>query len=291
MTLIVAIVTDEYVVLASDRRVTWRRGTRTVFQEDSAMKTFVFGGHFLVGFTGVAKIGQDSIEEWLSGVLVGVPVHEMLLAVQVAAQDVFDRTPALSGQQHTFLGVGFARRSGDGEYIPVGFYISNNLDSQGRPNHRRVNGQFLGRKMMLGNQKHHVVTIGWDVRDEDRRALDGAVRTALRADPRNPLLVLRPTVELMRHTAARSGGAVGETILFSALPKANVPVEGWALPVAGVPLDATGHPVALTLRENELTADPSFMYLPAMYTEDASWTQVRFIEGEPDEQLPDTTGV
>lgn len=54
MTLITFVLTDEYVVLASDRRITLARGTKVISQDDKAVKSVLLNGQLLLGFTPAA---------------------------------------------------------------------------------------------------------------------------------------------------------------------------------------------------------------------------------------------
>jgi 20S proteasome alpha/beta subunit len=76
MTLILAVLTDQYVALASDRRVTDRENKRITRQEDKDTKTFNICGHFLMGFTGLARIDDHRIERWVADVLAGVDAND-----------------------------------------------------------------------------------------------------------------------------------------------------------------------------------------------------------------------
>ena len=72
MTEIISVLTDEYVALVSDRRVTWSDGR----QEDTDTKTFNLFGQFLMGFTGLARIGGYRVERWVADILRDVPTEE-----------------------------------------------------------------------------------------------------------------------------------------------------------------------------------------------------------------------
>lgn len=280
MTLITTILTDEYVILASDRRVTWRRGSMSDRYEDVAMKSFILGGHLIMGFTGVAVIEGKPMERWLGEILSGVHTHDMIATIQSRIQEVFDRNPSLSGVPHTFVAAGFMKRRSDGRMIPVEILLSNCMNRRGVPDPRRVNGRFLGRKIELGNQRHNVITIGWDVRAEDLQELDRLVRVSLKANPREPLLLFSPTVEMMRDVARRSHGGVGESILFASIPRQSVPIDGWALPIEGQKPDSEGYPVALYAEKDSLDPDSALQYFPAMYWKETSVTGIEIREGD-----------
>lgn len=72
VTLIISVLTDEYVTLVSDRRITWSKDKK----EDSDTKTFKLFGQFLMGFTGYSRINGIRMEQWVADVLRGVPTEE-----------------------------------------------------------------------------------------------------------------------------------------------------------------------------------------------------------------------
>ena len=87
MTLIISVLTDEYVALVSDRRVTWSDGR----QVDTDTKTFNLYGEFLMGFTGLARIDGFRMERWVADALRSVPTDEYFNVLAQKMGTAFDR--------------------------------------------------------------------------------------------------------------------------------------------------------------------------------------------------------
>lgn len=65
MTLILGYISDQYAVLASDRRVTWIDSDgKVTLREDNENKAIVLTGQFIMGYTGFARLGGTKIEQW-----------------------------------------------------------------------------------------------------------------------------------------------------------------------------------------------------------------------------------
>lgn len=76
MTLILSCLTPEYIVQVSDRRLTMPNGE--IF-DDSANKAIVFLGHACIAYTGIAAIGSQRTDEWITNQLVGQPSLEQAI--------------------------------------------------------------------------------------------------------------------------------------------------------------------------------------------------------------------
>ena len=76
MTLIIGILSKGYVALASDRRLTWYQdgpgGRKIIKQGDSDTKAFLLAGCFLMGYTGLARVRDTTMEEWVAHQLAGI---------------------------------------------------------------------------------------------------------------------------------------------------------------------------------------------------------------------------
>jgi hypothetical protein len=57
VTLIVPFISEQFVAVASDRRITWLIGAAPARWEDTENKAIVLAGHFLMGYTGFARLG------------------------------------------------------------------------------------------------------------------------------------------------------------------------------------------------------------------------------------------
>ena len=131
VTLILAVLTDEYVALASDRRMTERRGSQLIRQEDTDTKTFNLCGHFLMGFTGLARIGGHRMERWVAEKLTGVNTNDYFTVLAHEITKAFQDSGQTGRMPHALLAVGFERVTPTGDLRPMSIIVSNSLDSQG----------------------------------------------------------------------------------------------------------------------------------------------------------------
>src|SRR5438034_6380312 len=72
VTLIVPYMSQEFVALVSDRRITWEIGGATQQWEDTENKAIVLASQFLMGYTGFARLGEVKTERWVADSLAGV---------------------------------------------------------------------------------------------------------------------------------------------------------------------------------------------------------------------------
>lgn len=284
MTLITYVVTSEYVVLASDRRMTTFVGDVPKKFEDVALKTFLLNGQMLMGYTGVAVLDGKPMESWAADVLRGVLPNETPGALRDAMQEYFGRHPEVAGMPHHFRLAGFFYNPERNPTTwPVMYEIGNcTWEVVGkRMRASSPTSQFGFRGYELGNRKHAVSAVGYPYSVQSIRALEGKVRTALRANPLNASLVFGPVVDFMRRTAVNSGGMVGETILLTCLPRSAVPMEvaSWSFSPTDAELAsvASAQPIAMMMVEG--TADPT-IYLPAAIFPDRQVTGIKLSLGD-----------
>lgn len=278
MTLVVYVVTDEYVAVVSDRRVTSFVGGELISQEDTGMKTFLLGGQHLMGYTGVARFGSKSMEDWLVKPLSGVPTTEMPEAIRSAIQAVFAARTRLAVVPHVFCVAGFDVVPGSGgtTYRPVIRLISNCLSDSGALDYDIVRASFRIEEVHLGNRKQIIGAVGHRVPQELLRGLQRYVRIALKANPLDPELIYGQMVALVRQVAVASAGTVGESVLLTSLPRVVVPTQKWLLPVKKTgKLRSDSFAVAMLLRRNWSGPDDAEMYFPGMFYEDFHMTQAK----------------
>jgi hypothetical protein len=125
VTLILGLLTDQYVALTSDRRLTWRTGRIIQRQEDTDTKTIIICGHFLMGFTGIARFSNLRMERWASNVLAKVEpdpdaiTNRTFDALRDGATAEFRRlSPDERQTSHTFLIIGYSNNPETGELHP-----------------------------------------------------------------------------------------------------------------------------------------------------------------------------
>jgi hypothetical protein len=260
MTLILAALTDEYVALASDRRMTERRGNRITRQEDTDTKTFNICGHFLMGFTGLARIDGHRMERWVAEILSGVEAADYFRVLTDEIAAAFQRLGQTGRIPHAFLAVGFARDRKTEDLRPLSIIISNSLDSNGNFAVGSLGDEFQLRAEPLGNRRQLVRSVGWPVADDTISTLDYRIRVAARGEPLNPALTVAQLVMAIRDTARTSRDSVGESILFTSLPRRAVPAPH----VAVGQVNMQDEPTAIFLAENVRHPRKADVYAPAL---------------------------
>jgi hypothetical protein len=224
VTLITGVLTDEYVALMSDRRVTVEIGTRIVSQEDTDTKTIALGGQFLMGFTGLARIGKLRIEVWVGRVLKGVKLEDYFEVLRRETEAAFVRERQAGRMPHVFLAVGYASLRPAGPVHPLCLTISNSLDRRGRFSTAvPVSSQFGISVERLANRRQLIVPAGCRVHETTLRALEHRIRVVVRGDPSNPALTVWPLLTALHDTAKRSCGYVGRDVLFASMPRRALP--------------------------------------------------------------------
>ena len=127
VTLIISVLTDEYVALVSDRRVTWSDGR----QVDTDTKTFNLYGQFLMGFTGLARIDGFRMERWVADALRSVPTDEYFNVLAQKMGTAFDRRRSSDRKPQALLATGYASLQPGGRVYPMNVIISNSIDNNG----------------------------------------------------------------------------------------------------------------------------------------------------------------
>jgi hypothetical protein len=229
VTLIIGVLTEQYVSLVSDRRTTWKVGTKITRQEDTDTKTFNLCGEFLMGFTGLARIDALRMERWVADVLGKVPPERYFTTLTDEIQSTFDRLGISGKQLHAFLAVGYASPELGAAIEPVCVTISNYLDSSNNLKAEALGPRFRMHIESLGNRRQLIRSAGGTIRDTTMKALVHRIRIATRGEPDNPLLSAGPLVMALRDAARRSKNSVGENALFASLPKVAFGVPGIAV--------------------------------------------------------------
>ncbi len=259
VTLIISVLTDEYVALVSDRRITWSKDKK----EDSDTKTFKLFGQFLMGFTGYSRINGIRMERWVADVLRGVPTEEYfnVLAREIGA--VFNRLRRSERIPQAFLATGYASLCPGGRVHPMNVLISNSVDNQGNYSAEALQREFTVYVEPLGNRRQLVRSVGWPMTEVTRKILDHKIRVVAKADPANPERAAGPLVYALRETAAKSQEHVGKAVLFASLPRCAVPSPGIVTgPMAN--LDFRRRPVSLFLPDTVRNPRDAAVYVPAL---------------------------
>jgi hypothetical protein len=231
LTLIVVFLSDEFVALASDRRITWTIGGSSSRWEDTENKAVVLAGQYLLGYTGFARLGGVKTERWITEKLSGADpatYFPVLTSATEAAVNALGLPAERSG--HAFIAVGYTAIPEDasGALHPSGVTISNAL-RWGYGTWRPTRTFEAGRVRPSGRYEFRLNAVGIPPsRDLLEKTID-LIRRYRKAQPSKMLGVLQIMVELIRHVAAHDDG-VSEDVSVSVLPRSAVPAQHFAMP-------------------------------------------------------------
>lgn len=285
MTLIISVLTKEYVALVSDRRITWQAGNVIKRQEDTDIKTFILNGQLIMGFTGLARIGGVRMEKWVFDVLGGVPANEYLPTLTKEIGSAFRKYRHVGKLPHAFLGVGYSDVYPNGQ--PLGAIITNctvqdETSEQPEFSTTKLASEFSLYAESLGNRRAIIRSVGHPVRSSTMQALQHRVRVVTKGDPSNPRLAMGPLVTALRSTARHSRGFVGDAALFSSMPHRAVSHPGVSI---GNEVDFRTTSAALFLPGEERGFDNAVMYGPASISPHMSFAGIRVYAGTPSTPL------
>ena len=125
MTLVLNMLTHDYVVQVSDRRLTDLNTEKPL--NVPANKAILFCGHIVFGYTGLANVGPTKTDFWLAERLIsaGPSMQATLEFVKDEATQAFQAVPR-GERSHAFVGVGWSRSR------PILCVISNFMNARGQ---------------------------------------------------------------------------------------------------------------------------------------------------------------
>jgi hypothetical protein len=288
VTLITGVLTDEYVALMSDRRMTVKIGTRIVSQEDTDTKTIALGGQFLMGFTGLARIDKLRIEVWVGRVLNGVKLENYFEVLRQEIEAAFVRECQAGRMPHAFLAVGYASLRPGGPVYPLCVTISNSFDHRGRFSTAvPVSPQFRISVERLANRRQLIVPVGHPVHETTLRALEQRIRVVVRGDPSNPALTVWPLLTALHDTAKRSRGYVGRDALFASMPRRALPDYSirW-----GQDVDYRTQVASVFLPDGARNARDAIMHMAALINPQMHIMGIEVFNDKPTTSLADLEG-
>lgn len=223
MTLVLSVLTHQYVAQISDRRLVWPDGR---IADDRSNKSVLLCGHVNFSYTGIASIEDQPTHEWMMGAFgpPGIPLYDAIDRLRREATKAFSRIRRLPrlDRRHTFVGVGWTvSRSRPKEGLrPTVYVVSNFMDAYGREK-KLPDAEFsTSTGKLKGNQRFHLVGAGQHGSPSDVQTLNGLVRLVSRRNrPEAMAAVLEQT---MRRVAARNR-RVGDNLMLAIIPKIAVP--------------------------------------------------------------------
>lgn len=278
MTIIAWAITEDWAVVAADRRVTTYRGSTIVSAEDTAMKTFILSGQLLMAYTGLAMFGSKPTEEWVADKLQNVHPNDIPGTLARSLDEYYARHREVQGYPHHFRGLGFAYQPARvPARFPIGFEVSNSswIAAGSKVVAGTVRENFSARWNALGNHKAVVGAVGAPYSLRSLKELEKRVKQLARSNPRNPSLVFADMAKFCAGVAAENPIGVGKHLLISSLPKVAVPASmeiGIALTEEGIAPTSISGPMALMVDPDGTNP---ITYLPVMI-----WPDIQMMGGQ-----------
>jgi hypothetical protein len=260
-------VAEDFVALASDRRITWQIGGATTGWEDTENKAVVLAGHFLLGYTGFARLGGVETERWIVEKLVhSDPSSYFTVLANEAEAAVNALGLPLECSGHAFVGVGYgaSRKDQAGVLHPAGVHVSNAL-GDGEYGTWAPTRVFDTRKTppLRAADDFGLNAFGLS---PARPVVDGVVDLIRRYRKRHPgrvIGIVQLMVDLIRRVAADCDG-VSADVSVSVLPRVAVPAGGVQLTSPGGLLTDPVETLTCIFVPADRTAEQADVYAPAM---------------------------
>lgn len=130
MTLILGLLTHDYVIQISDRRVTSWPSCNLI--DDERNKAIQFNNNLVLSCTGLAEISGMPTAEWVVkvGAKLTTSLDEFIKTIQTEATTAFSSLRIQQNlKRHLFTGIGFAQTTNFEQIVPIHVVISNAWDS------------------------------------------------------------------------------------------------------------------------------------------------------------------
>ena len=240
MTLVLNCMTQDFVVQVSDRRLTFRDGS---LADDRANKVVVYCGHFIIGYTGLAELGDASgpggssgTDWWIANELGNAPPQpqEGFEHLAAAASLAVARLGVRGDTRMTSIGaIGWARQSRqDDRLVPILIVISNYEDARSR--RRPTEDAFtIAAKPLPSDQPYYLSWLGQPPTPDEAKRINRLVR---RAVPAGPNAVVGVLADGIRGVANRNR-TVGRDLMATFMPKSAIEAgnSGLWVPLSGIP--------------------------------------------------------
>jgi hypothetical protein len=233
VTLIVSFISEEFVALVSDRRITWQIGGASTKWEDTENKAVVLAGHFLMGYTGFARLGGVKTEQWVVQKLVEVDPGSYFSAMATEAElAVRHMKQPLERSGHAFVAVGYGRFRADPDALHALCITVSNALGDGEYGRWDPAPQFSVERtpVLSGPDDFRLNAFGTVPPRQIVEELVDPIQHYRRDHPVSVLGVLMLLVDLVRRVAA-ADDRVSKDVSVSVLPRAAVPADAVRTPV------------------------------------------------------------
>jgi hypothetical protein len=242
MTLIVTYISDEYVILASDRRATWLdKDGKPLRHEDTTNKAIVLCGHFLMGYTGFAQLGGVSTEQWVGTSLADLDVSQYFGALTQKSEAAIKQIRRETGLKlkdcgQAFVAVGYGSFHDTPDSLQaVGVTISNAVGDRYGSWQPREDFKATRTTPLSGRNDFRIGAFGAAPKEAALREAMDLIRRYRKHDISRVLGVCQVMINLIRETADKNeDGLIGKDISVSVLPRTGVPALDVSIPKAGI---------------------------------------------------------
>jgi hypothetical protein len=242
MTLILTFLSDEYVILASDRRGTWvDKDGKPLNHEDTNNKAIVLCGHFLMGYTGFTKLDGVQTEQWVCNVLAGLEPGQYFGTLAERSEPAIARVRRETGLKmndcgQAFVAVGYGSfRDSPDRLQAVGVTVSNAIGDESGGWQPREDFKATRTTPLSGSNDFRIGAFGNTPKKAPLLEAVDLIRRYRKHDISRMLGVCQVLVNLIRETAEKDKDErIGKDISVSVLPRVGVPALDVSIPLAGI---------------------------------------------------------
>lgn len=209
MTLITAVVSRNWVALASDRRISFSQAGQTpTWQEDATVKSVIHDRRYILGFAGTVPPGEH-VDMWIASLLTERRAEAVDDFLRRRLCEQWNGDPRLRGRAAAIVGVGF-RQDGRAH----GFLVSNAFTPQGDVNIYNVRPKFDKRGFSAPSARQ----IGEYTEPEDHQSLSELAETGAVLGSTTMQSLVTLMVDVHHAVADSSEERVGREFLLTTLP-------------------------------------------------------------------------
>jgi hypothetical protein len=221
MTLVIACLTPEHVLLAADTRLT---GPDSELVDDDAMKMALWSNQFAVAYTGLANLRprpRGRTDLWIADQLAGPPnrLPDLLARMATNATQVFGQIVPkrrLGEKCHAFVFSGWQWRTPQETPTPFVTTVSNAFEADGGWRRWPFREFQVAHPLSAPTEPFRVYSAGQPAQQEIAE-----LEAAFASGRENPTVIMTRLVETIRSVSARNR-TVGERVLVTILPRAAV---------------------------------------------------------------------
>lgn len=221
MTQVIGALTQEYVLLASDRRLTYGEGPQKgKIYDDDTCKLVSLCGTTGIAYSGVGEMkGRIPTHEWIAKTLAEAGCRD----APTAERTLLDRVPSgLSAtprelRRHIFLFAGWAYFEAPPTLRPYFAQITNFIDASGKPTLAPLDFFNSFRRYLREQETHHCFLVGEPITKARAEILERNLRRLIDREI-GPKEALRLLIDEVINTSKRCA-TVGSKVLAFCIPK------------------------------------------------------------------------